>query len=449
MTSINDLFSGRVLEFTRAEAILKALVVDIDNMQSSLGTALAKRDEKLADQLAAFRASAVDQWLKGTGAGMSTNNYEHARNAAIGRARSLERRAYAAAEAAAALATLLENTEPLITPDDLVARIDLVASHFYEGTYTSEAAAERDLIAMWQELTPSPLVSPEAVELLRRHYDTHITGPYTGRNLPDLYAAVSAWRSRHLTAPKWDAHTWEYAVATIRSWDEAATLWNDLGDGTKREPLTAAQNMRLRNAIAARVKAAAAPKEQHTDPALFNLAALVTEFDTAHTWLMMRLRATETMADLSTVAEVVLGRARDVDGGLTLMRALSRRFDLLTGTAPDADADAEDDGWAPVNILRAQVANWRDDLYREALSATTAGGRDYDANGRYVLIDCALADARHTGHADHVDTLLDRITRIADAGADHILTPEHIAKLRAACANRDTTAIDINGGTSQ
>lgn len=443
MTSINELFAGRVLEFTRAEAILKSLVVDIDNMQTSLTTNLGKRDNTLGNHLAAFRSSAVDQWLKGTGTGMSAPDYERARDAAIGRARSLERRAYDAAEAAAALATLLEHTEPLITPDDLVARIDAAAIGFYDGTYTSDAPAETDLIAVWQELTPSPLVSPEAVELLRRHYDTHITGPYTGRNLPNLYATVSAWRSRHLAAPAWDAATWAYAVATIRSWDEAANLWHGLGDGTKRESLTAPQNMRLRNAIADRVRTAV----PDSSPAPRELVEAVTEFDTAHTWLMMRLRATETMADLVIVAESITGRARDVDGGLTLMRALARRFDLLTGTAPDADA--EGDGWAPVNVLGTQVANWRDDLYREALSATIAGGPDYDANGRYVLIDCALADARHTGHTNHVDTLLDRITRIADAAADHILTPEHIAKLRAACAQYDTTAIDINGGTTQ
>lgn len=442
MTSINDLFADRVLEFTRAEAILKALVVDIDNMQTSLTTTLAKRDETLAAQLAAFRASAVDQWLKGTGTGMDSNNYEHARNAAIGRARSLERRAYAAAEAAAALATLLENTEPLITPEDLIWRIDRLATQYYDGKYATAAAAEADLIGMWQALAPSPLVSPEAVEVLRRHYDNRITGPYTGANLPNLYQAVSAWRAHHLDNAEWNPGTWEYAVGTVRSWDEVATLWHGLGDGAKREPLTAAQNVRLRTTLAERVKEVAdgnpgAPRE---------LVEAVTEFDNAHMWLMMRLRGAETMADLKVVADVLTGRARDERGSLTLMRALGRRFDVLTTTATDADAEGDD--WAPAAILKQMVTAWRTDVYREAMASTTAsGGRDYDEEARYILIDCALADARHTGNREHVANILDRIARVE--GAEHILTADHIEKLRASASQGDTAAIELNGGTSQ
>lgn len=448
MTSINDLFSGRVLEFTRAEAILKSLVVDIDNMQSSLTTTLANRDETLAAQLAAFRSSAVDQWLKGTGTGMATDNYEHARNAAIGRARSLERRAYAAAEAAQALAFVLEGTEPLITAEDLIWRIDRLATQYYDGKYANDAAAEADLIAMWQALTPSTLVSPEAVEILRRHYDAKITGPYTGGNLPTLYAAVTAWRENHLSAGAWDAGTWEYAVATLRSWDEAMGMWGALSD-SRRGDISPAQNMRLRTAIAERVKESPTPKEKGTNPPLFELAEAVTEFDNAHMWLMMRIRSAETMADLKIVADIVTGRARDVDGSLTLMRALARRFDVLTTTATDATDATEGDDWAPVKILRVTVANWRDDLYRQALGCTTArGATDYDESGRYVLLDCALADARHTGNREHVANLLDVIARVQDAGAEHILTADHIARLRAT-AHADTAAIELNGGTHQ
>lgn len=444
MTSINDLFAGRVLEFTRAEAILKALVVDIDNMQSSLGTALSNRDEKLADSLAAFRASAVDQWLKGTGAGMATDNYEHARNAAIGRARSLERRAYAAAEAAQALAFVLEGTEPLITAEDLIWRIDRLATQYYDGKYANDAAAEADLIAMWQSLTPSPLVSPEAVEVLRRHYDAKITGPYPGANLPTLYAAVSAWREHHLTGAEWNLGTWEYAVGTVRSWDEAANLWNMLGEGTQREPLTGAQNMRLRTDLADRVKNT---PSDHAQPPR-DLAEAVTEFDNGRRWLMMRIRAAETMADLKVVADVVTGRARDADGSLALMGAIGRRFDVLTTTATDADAEGDD--WAPASILKQMVTAWRTDIYREAMACTTARGvTDYDEAARYTLIDQALAVARHTGNRDHVANILAVVARVEAAGAEHILTADHIEKLRASCAQNDTAVIELNGGTSQ
>jgi hypothetical protein len=442
MTSINDLFADRVLEFTRAEAILAALVVDIDNMKSSLTTGLTKRDETLASQLAAFRSSAVDQWLKGTGAGMATDNYDHARNASIGRARSLERRAYAAAEAAAALATLLENTEPLTTAEDLIWRIDHLATQYYDGQYPTDAAAEADLTAMWLALTPSPLVSPEAVEILRRHYDTKITGPYTGQNLPNLYASVSEWRTYHLDNTEWNPGTWEYAVNTIRSWDEAATLWQALGDGPRREPLTGPQNVRLRTTLADRVKEVAdgnpgAPRE---------LVEAVTEFDNAHMWLMTRIRAAETMADLIIVANVLGGHDPLNRSSLTLMRALARRFDVLSTTAPDADSKG--DTWANASVLAQRVQAWRQDLYTNAMGCTTArGATDYDAESRYILIDCALADARHTGQHANLGNLLATVDRVATAGADHILTADHIQKLRAACAQNDTAAIQLNGGT--
>lgn len=442
MTSINELFAARVLEFTRAEAILTALVVDIDNMKSSLGSKLTNRDDTLATALAGFRSGAVGQWLNATTL-ESAIEYDQARTAAIGRARSLERRAYAAAEAAQALAALLEATAPLITTDDLAWRIDCLAHKFYDGQYATDTAAEPDLTALWQSLTPSALVSPEAVENLRRLYDTRITSPYTGQNLPGLYPVVTDWREHHLSSGAWDGDTWAYAVDTLRSWDEAATLWHALADDRRRGDLTAAENVRLRTALADRVKEVAdgnpgAPRE---------LVEAVTEFDNAHMWLMMRIRAAETMADLNTVALALLDRGRNADGFLTLMRALGRRFDILTTTAPDADNDNE---WAPANVLHNIVANWRTDIYNAAMACTTAaGGRDYDETARYTLLDCAIADARHTGKREHVANLLDRIARVAEAGADHILTSEHIERLNAAATQGDTTAIELNGGNHQ
>ncbi len=441
MTSINELFAGRVLEFTRAEAILTALVVDIDNMKSSLGSKLTNRDDTLATALAGFRSGAVGQWLNATTLESATE-YDQARTAAIGRARSLERRATDAAAAAQALAALLENTAPLITPDDLAWRIESLARKFYDGQYATDTAAEPDLTALWQSLTPSALVSPEAVENLRRLYDTRITGPYTGQKLPGLYPVVTDWREHHLSSGAWDGDTWAYAVDTLRSWDEAATLWHALADD-RRGDLTAAENVRLRTALAARVKEVAdgnpgAPRE---------LVEAVTEFDNAHMWLIMRIRAAETMAELKTVALALLDRGRNADGALTLMRALARRFDILTTTAPDADDDNE---WSPANVLHNTVTTWRTDVYNAAMACTTAaGGRDYDEGARYTLLDCALADARHTGQREHVATLLHTITRVENAGADHILTAEHIERLKAAAAQGDTTAIELNGGNHQ
>ena len=94
------------------------------------------------------------------------------------------------------------------------------------------------------------------------------------------------------------------------------------------------------------------------------------------------------------------------------------------------------------------VTAWRTDVYREAMASTTAsGGRDYDEEARYILIDCALADARHTGNREHVANILDRVSRVE--GAEHVLTADHIEKLRASASQGDTTAIELNGGTSQ
>lgn len=435
-----ELFGHRILEFTRAEAILAALVIDVDNMQSSLTANLPNLDKTLASQLGAFRTAAVDQWMKGTD--VDTSRYEQGREAVIRRAHSLQRRALAAAEAAGALAMLIDGMAPLTTPEELAALIDGLAESFYDGEYENDAQAAGDLIAMWQSLTPSALVSPEDVEALRRRYDIKITGPYNGANLPGLYGMVTEWREEHLNTVAWDADTWAYAAATVRSWVQVHNLWEALGEGAQREPLTAAQNVRLRTTLADRVKST--PSDHPQPPRA--LVEAVTEFDNAHMWLMTRIRGAETMADLIIVANVLGGHDPRNRSSITLMRALARRFDVLATTAPDAEPKG--DTWANASVLAQRVQAWRQELYTDALSCTTARGvTDYDADARYLLIDAALADARHTGQHANLGNLLACVDRVAAAGADHILTPEHIGKLRAACAQNDTAAIELNGGT--
>lgn len=442
---ITDLHAARVLAFTRAEAILKALVIDIDNLKSSLVTSLTNCDETLASQLAQFRNAATDEWLKGSNAGLGAAYYDHARHAAIGRARSLERRALAAAEAAQALAFVLENTEPLVTADDLATRIDDVAGQFYDGHYSNDAAAEGDLLALWHDLAASPVVTDAAVEQLRRRYDAKITGPYPGNGLPNLYATVTDWRENYLSSSVWDAPMWDYAVATLRSWDEALGLWAALGD-QRRGDIAAAQNVRLRTAIARRVEELATPKARETNPALFELAEAVTEFNNAHMWMLTRVRSAETMHDLRIVSDALAARGHDAEHALIALRALARKYDALTTSAPDADPQGDE--WHPAAILHTRVNLWRAKTYRNALECTDARGpADLTEEDRYRLLDCALADARHTGHTGNVNNLLDRIDRIAAAGAEHILTADHIEKLRAGFAQNDTAAININGGT--
>lgn len=448
MTSndITDLHAARVLEFTRAEAVLKALVIDIDNLKSSLVTSLTNCDETLASQLAQFRNAATDEWLKGSNAGLGAAYYDHARHAAMGRARSLERRALAAAEAAQVLAMILENTEPLVTADDLATRINDLAGQFYDGQYSRDADAEGDLLALWHDLAASPIVPDAAVEQLRRHYDAKITGPYVGNGLPNLYAAVTEWRENYLSSSVWDAPMWEYAVATLRSWDEALGLWGALSD-QRRGDITAAQNVRLRTAITRRVKEHATPAARDTNPALFELAEAVTEFDTTHMWMLTRVRSAETMHDLRIVSDALAARGHDADGALIAFRALARKYDDLATTAPDADPEGDD--WHPAAILSTRVNLWRAKIYSNALECTTArGAADLTEQDRYRLLDCALADARHTGHTVNVNNLLDRIDRVAEAAAEHLLTADHIAKLRAGFAQDNTAAITINGGTN-
>jgi hypothetical protein len=434
-TDAAALLADRVLAYTDATARLADLTIDVTNLHTSLTTPLTKRDENLSDQLDALRADAVAAWRKHT-PGIDAGNYEHARAAACARARAIERRARAAAEDAARLADLLDTLTHYDTAADVHNAILDLADHFADGTLgTNDAAAEAPLMAMWQSLAPSPFITDAAAEALRRDYDTAITAPYTGANMPTLTATVTRWRETHLSRATWDAGTFTYAIATARTWDEVASLWTLLGD-KEYAKVTMPENIRARTAIVDRIiDGPDAPDE---------LREAAGEFNRGRQWLLTRMRMAETMADLKIVTDLIAATYRGAEHDLTLMRCAARKFDLIAATATAPDPDTTPNGWAPADILRATITQWRTETYDTALAATTAaGGRDLAEADRYTILDCALMDARHTGERGHVAALLDAIARLE--GHEHLLTTDHITKLRAAAGAGER--IDLNGET--
>lgn len=449
---VPSVFGERVLAYTDARGILADLTVDIDNLHTSLTSPLTKRDENLPDQLEALLGDAVAQWRKGNGhATLDADNYEHARAAAIGRARALERRARAAAEHAARLADLLDTLEHYDTPEDIIWAIECTARKYENGHYSSDADAAVALTALWHRLTPSALVSADAVDILRRHYDAHLFGAITqSAHLGNLRGALDAWREGHLARSKWTADTFAYAINTARGWDELADLWQlltipatDRDGNPNPEPhraTTGPENIRLHTAITDKV---ANVGDTHIEiPRALREA--VTEFNTSPMALMTRIRMSETMHDLFAVSNVITGRSRDAEGTLNIMRAHNRKYDQLIATATDADAEGDD--WAPAAQLRDRVQRWRREVWRAAGASNNADERGhYTPETRYELLYNALAEAVDAGETRVVTTLL---TVADEAVAENLLTEEHHKRLHALTANRGER-ITMNGDHDQ
>lgn len=425
-----NLFAERVLDFTRAEAILADLTVAADNLHASLTTPLAKRDESLSEQLAELRADATKRWLKGT-PGMDGGKYEHARAGAIGRVRALERRALDVAGAAGALVALLESCEHYDRPEDIIEAIEHLRRRIEDADgFSSDVDTEAPLTAMWQRITPSALVSAEACDILRRHYDANLNV----QRFELLRTAVDDWRTRHLGRSLWNADTFMYAIATARDWVELADLWELIGNPEERT-LTATENVHARTAIAAKVTDAG---DSNTIPV--SLREAVIEFNTSTHALMMRMRAAASMADLLVVSNVLTGRTRDAEGTLNLMRTHNGKYEwLIEHNAPDADP--EGDRWAPAAILAERVTAWRESVYTEAVRCTGAR-ENYTEEQRYVLMYNAIADAADTGQGDRVKSLMHHVERVERAEAHHILTAEHIANLRIIAAPKGERMVE-------
>lgn len=449
---VASVFGERVLAYTEARGILADLTIDINNLHASLTSALAKRDENLPAQLDAMLADAVAQWRKGNGNGaLDADNYEHARGAVIGRVRALERRARAAADRAAALAALLDTLEHYDTPEDIIWAIDHVAGQYENGHYTSDADVAADLTALWHRLTPSALVSADAVDLLRRHYDANLHGAVErSGHLGHLRSALDAWREGHLARAKWTAGTFAYAIATARDWDELADLWQllmtpatDKDGNPTPEPhraTTGPENIRLRTAIAAKVA-----EYGDTHVAIpHRLREAVIEFNTSTTALVARIRMAETMHDLLAVSDVITGRARDAEGALNIMRAHNCKYDQLTATAPDAEVEGDD--WAPAATLRDRVQRWRAEVWRAANSSNNADQRGhYTPDTRYELLYNALAEAVDAGE---VRLAADLLAVADEAVAEQMLAEEHHNRLHALAATRGER-ITVNGDHDQ
>lgn len=439
MLTANDLLAGRVLAFTQAEAILADVNAAVDLLGESLTTHINDHDEKLADVIDGLLKKARDQWLERPGGEMGEGTYNWHRAAVIGRARSIERRANAAAAAAARLAELFEFAEHYDTEADLISLVDTIAGRLSTAGagYANPAEACEAMTQAWARIKSSRLVEFAAAERVRRHFDANLNvKPH-----PALAAEVDTWREHHLKGATWDAPTWAYAVASCRTWDEARNLWDTLGDADRRGPITPTDNMRLRTALAATVTEHIALVAE----AVPTLVEDVNQFNTGTTSLAMRIRFAETMADLAVIMEILTATDLRTEGTLNLSRALARKWDDLSDKAPDADPEYGTVGGDVANAVNA----FRHHLYTTALASTVSRGAvDYTEPQRYTLMYNALADAVDTGWPEHVDALMSHIDRVAEANAEHILTAEHIDRLRGLVAPTNTAPITIaTGGT--
>lgn len=447
MLTADDLLAGRVLTFTRAGAYLADLTAATDTLTASLKSHLTEHDDNLDTVLDQLADGARDQWL-GRGR-MALDRYEWHRRAAAGRARSLERRARAAAEAAAALADLLEHAEHYDTPEDIIWVIDGIANRGPAG-YDTPADLRDALVDAWRRIGASKLIEHDAAEALRRHYDDRL---HT-MAFADVRAEVDQWRTTYLARSVWNADTYMYAIATARDWDELADLWDTLGTieyDENGKPMgrlfNATEGVRARTAIAAKVTDAGDSNIDIPE----RLREAVRQFNESTTTLVMRMRAAATMADLLVVSDVITGLARDAEGTLNVVRVHNSKFEWLTAHNV-SDADPEGDDWAPAAVLAKRVTAWRDQVYTEATSCVFGtNARSYTEAQRYTLMYTAIseaADLEDPFGRERVKALMAPVERVAEAEADHILTPEHIENLRIIAAPKGER-IDTNGATGQ
>jgi hypothetical protein len=436
MMTADDLLAGRVLAFNRAEALHDELTTAIDNLHTSRTNHLTDWDENLAQTIALLLKSARAQWIGSPGALMG-EEYNARRTAVVNRARAIERRATAAAEAAAHLAELFEHARHYDTADDvelliigLAGRIDRLGVGW--NTAPNMAAAFEDV---WARIS-SKLISWDESENLRRYYDTQLY-EYLA-DMPDAALAVTEWRRGHLARTVWNAGTYAYAITTARTWDETLDMWRMLDtvtgpDGTTEVPetahLTGPEKVRLRTLIADQT---ADPREQHTVPRA--LRDEVYAFNTDRGALALRVRLAESTTDLAPIAKAILEGPDEADN-VSVMRALCRKFDAV---ATEADTMAD-------NALANYLYQWRESLYANACEAMKAIGAGLDEDYRYRLVYNAIADAVDTGEADRLAKLTDLVEKIAGAGAHHVLTADHIANLRVIAVPRGER-IDIDGG---
>lgn len=399
-------FATRILDLVRAEALRADLTVAVDNLGTSLGTHLNDCDETLHSALSVLQDSAKAQWLHGPEHGMSVDNYRHHRDAIVGRANALHRRATAAAAAAGQLADLLTVLEPFDTDEDLYERIDTAGEDLADmGT---DIEREAYLAHLWTSLEPGPAVDEPTAESLRRHFDTILGNTALGAPGRDT---VDAWRRAHLQAAEWDADTFTYAIGTARSWNELIELWERLAPAVQDGRITTGQNIRLRDALTARVRV-----NGHTPALPPRLTELLTEYDTDGIALAARIRHAEDWATLRNVWEA-LKPGTHLER-LAMVRALLRAARAMqTREAPQFTYDGQ--------TLMSELDAWH-----RQLSATAAGIPDgsYDTEEAYTILSHAVAAATDTGNVAREHQLIGIIEAARAAGR---ITEDQHARIAA------------------
>ncbi len=419
-SNARQVWPARVLDLTRATVAYGDLAAGVEALAESLTADIhpehSDERESLLEALTSLHNRTTDQWLKGTPVWWGF--YEQTRHAAIARAAQLQALAADIATAAHHIGALLVDLGPLDTPDRLEALITEAASCLEDGADTP------DLANLWHRLGPSDLVDAAAAVALRRQFDAEIDTT----NDTTLFNAVTAWRSGHLTGEEgpitWDAATFRYVIATPRAWAELVEVWEKITTAAHAGLITAAEGIRLRDAIVDRVRAGG------STPAMpQRLREILADYDTSSISLMARIRHAEEVETLERVWSVL--REPDRTGGPDLERlglacALLRNTRKMQLTACEPEGDVHQ--LTRLNDLMRELNDWHRRLF--VLAGDIAEGRadEYSHDEAYTVLYHALAAADDTGNTARRQQLLGYVEGARQRGR---LTDDHYGRILA------------------
>lgn len=404
--------TGRILDLTRAEAAYRDLHTAATDLDRHLETNIWGPESDNVETL-----TAAIGWMRERTADMWANNqpvhwglYDGTRAAAIARAEAAAAAAESAAAAARRIADALTAAAPVDTTERMSALIDAAAAGLEDGQYPP------DINDVWARLGPTDIIEPTAANELRRKFDTNIDYG-TGNALAEY---VNAWRGAYLAGEAgpiiWDAATFDYVIATARSWAELVDVWERLTPAAHEGHLTAAEAIRVRDTIAARVRSSG--RDATVPPPL---AAHLADYDTNTIALSARIRHAEQWQTLENVW-AALKSSRDIQH-LGIVRALLRRARQMQAQTP-----ASPDPWGHTTGqgLLSELNEWHLNLYQTAADIAEGNGSHYDTEESYEIIYNAVAAAEDIGNTARLPHLIGYIDAAHTRGA---ITDEHRAHL--------------------
>lgn len=395
----HPVWSARVLDLTRTAVAYRDLEAAVAALQTALGANIhpkhSDESETLAEALTDMHTSATDAWLKGTP--VRWNFYDITREAAIDRAEQLQALADDAATAADYIRAMLAACPPLDTPELLSGLITEAGSVLEDGQDTP------DLAALWHRLGPSDLIDDAAAVHLRRQFDTDIDATAD----PELSSAVIVWRSVHLSGQDgpvtWDYDTFDYAIRSMRAWPELIDVWDRITPAMQAGQITAAEAIRLRDAISARVR------NGGSTPAIYRqLRDALVEYDTSGIALSARIRHAEDVVTLENVWEVLRG-TQDLER-LGMIRALLRKARAMQIDMSDDDTHPQYDV-NRIDELMSELDEWHRGLFVIADDIAAGRGDNYSQEEAYRVLHTALEaadDTGNTGRRPHLAGMVER-----------------------------------------